>query len=151
MWDHSSPTHFTESPFQSVPFDNSLSMFRYNHTKPGKRCPRTGKKDLKIPRTLPFPLLEDFLNFIAPPNPDTSREVLRAVRPDWRYLRLIETTSRARPRLRRRLRALRPPRVFIRARNPCVLSLLRFRGLYVGFIGGSPVHCILHPETSRKR
>ena len=44
------------------------------------------------------------------------------------------TESWLRPRLRRRASVLRPPRVFIRARNPCLFTRLRLRGLYVGFI-----------------
>lgn len=44
------------------------------------------------------------------------------------------TERRRRPRRRRRAKALRPPRVLIRARNPCLFTRFRFRGLYVGFI-----------------
>ena len=47
---------------------------------------------------------------------------------------------RARPRRLRRLSAFRPPVVFMRARNPCLFTRLRLRGLYVGFISGSPIH-----------
>lgn len=47
------------------------------------------------------------------------------------------TVSLARPRLRRRARALRPPLVAIRARNPCLFDRFRFRGLYVGSITAS--------------
>jgi len=52
------------------------------------------------------------------------------------------TTRRARPFLRRRERVARPPRVLIRSRNPCLLTRLRLRGLYVGFIRGCPIHGI---------
>ena len=38
------------------------------------------------------------------------------------------TVSRVRPFARRRLRISRPPRVRIRARNPCVRARLRFFG-----------------------
>jgi hypothetical protein len=48
------------------------------------------------------------------------------------------TTRRLRPRLRRAFRTLRPPRVAMRARNPCLLIRLRLRGRYVGFIGAIP-------------
>src|SRR5690606_29874259 len=56
------------------------------------------------------------------------------------YLPPILTVSRARPRRRRRFRTLRPPRVAMRARNPCLLTRLRLRGLYVGFMRASPSH-----------
>ena len=56
------------------------------------------------------------------------------------YLLPTVTTRRARPLFRRRERVARPPRVFILARNPCLLTRLRLRGLYVGFIPDSPIH-----------
>lgn len=52
------------------------------------------------------------------------------------YLEPTLTVSLLRPRRRRRTRVLRPPGVFIRARNPCLFTRFRFRGLYVGFIPG---------------
>jgi hypothetical protein len=45
------------------------------------------------------------------------------------YLEPISTTRRARPRRRRRFSTARPPRVAIRARNPCLFFRFRFRGL----------------------
>jgi len=50
--------------------------------------------------------------------------------------RLDDTVSRLRPWLRRAANTLRPPLVFIRARNPCVLFLWRLLGLYVRFMDG---------------
>lgn len=42
------------------------------------------------------------------------------------------TARRFRPRRRRAFSTLRPPRVFMRARKPCLFRRFRFRGLYVG-------------------
>ena len=39
-----------------------------------------------------------------------------------------QTVRRARPLARRAARTLRPPTVFIRARNPCVRARLTFEG-----------------------
>jgi len=44
----------------------------------------------------------------------------------WRNGR--QTVRRARPLARRAARTLRPPTVFIRARNPCVRARLTFEG-----------------------
>ena len=52
---------------------------------------------------------------------------------------------RARPCRLRRFSVLRPPFVFMRARNPCLFTRLRLRGLYVGFISGSPIHGSARP------
>lgn len=62
----------------------------------------------------------------------------RKVRPDAGWTRVFaqagsETLSRLRPLARRRLRILRPPGLFMRARNPCVLARLRRFGWYVRF------------------
>jgi hypothetical protein len=40
---------------------------------------------------------------------------------------------------------LRPPFVAMRARNPCLFTRLRLRGLYVGFICASPIHGSTRP------
>lgn len=45
-----------------------------------------------------------------------------------------QTVRRTRPLARRAARTLRPPTVFIRARNPCVRARLTFEGWYVRFI-----------------
>ena len=45
------------------------------------------------------------------------------------YLDPMLTTSRRRPRFRRRFNAFRPAFVLIRARNPCLLIRFRLRGL----------------------
>ena len=50
------------------------------------------------------------------------------------YFEPTVTVSWLRPRRRRRVRVLRPARVFIRARKPCLFRRFRFLGLYVGFI-----------------
>lgn len=50
------------------------------------------------------------------------------------YLDPTRTTSSERPRRRRRFNVLRPAFVAMRARKPCLLRRLRFRGLYVGFM-----------------
>ena len=50
--------------------------------------------------------------------------------------RVRQTASRARPLARRAERTLRPPTVFIRARNPCVRKRRIFEGWNVRFIVG---------------
>jgi len=49
------------------------------------------------------------------------------------------TVSLCRPFLRRRLSTLRPPRVAIRARNPCLFRRFRLCGWYVRFIPSYPL------------
>jgi hypothetical protein len=60
------------------------------------------------------------------------------------------TAIRARPCSLRRLSVLRPPFVAMRARNPCLFNRLRLRGLYVGFISGSPVHGSARPCEAKE-
>lgn len=48
----------------------------------------------------------------------------------------LQTASRFRPFARRLLSTFRPPRDFIRARNPCVRARRIFEGWYVRFIVG---------------
>jgi len=67
------------------------------------------------------------------------------------YFEPTLTTKRRRPRWRRRLRVLRPPLVCMRARNPCLFFLFRFRGLYVGIIGNHPPSPWLHSKISFQR
>lgn len=59
----------------------------------------------------------------------------------WRrssYFEPTETVRRLRPFIRLRRKTSRPPRVFIRARNPCFLSRLIRLGWYVRFIPTAP-------------
>lgn len=74
------------------------------------------------------------------PDAGDARKALPGPRVGSGYLLPTDTMRRARPFLRRRERVARPPRVFIRARNPCLLTRFRLRGLYVGFIPDSPIH-----------
>jgi hypothetical protein len=51
----------------------------------------------------------------------------------WYYFLAVVTERRLRPRARRRRRTARPPRVFMRARNPWVRFRLLLCGWYVRF------------------
>ena len=85
-------------------------------------------------------LIEKITDLGATANTSIPREALAAALPTGLYFPPTFTTICARPLFRRRLSALRPPAVFMRARNPCLLTRFRFRGLYVGFITASPSH-----------
>jgi hypothetical protein len=67
--------------------------------------------------------------------------------PPTGYFEPTVTTSRRRPRRRRRLRVSRPPLVCMRARNPCLFFRFRFRGLYVGIMGNHPPDSKVTPEV----
>ena len=115
------------------------------------------KEDVQVVRPLPLPPSQESSDLCALPDPTgprkpeslwhpslapTPRLASRRATPGppvmhrrGNYLEPMVTERVFRPRRRRRLRVLRPPRVFMRARNPCLLLRLRFRGRYVGFIG----------------
>lgn len=69
----------------------------------------------------------------------TRRPGCRVRHVDSAYLEPTDTTSCRRPFWRRRVRVIRPPRVFMRARKPCLFFRFRLWGLYVGIMVGSPV------------
>ena len=88
---------------------------------------RGSHEDVETRRALPLPLVEQSTNLGAAVD----------ARPAWKALRsgagvyfpAILIAIRARPCFRRRFSVLRPPFVFIRARNPCLFARLRLRGL----------------------
>src|SRR6185436_6932848 len=75
----------------------------------------------------------------APPQPHVLAQTLSPLRPRTRrrhgasYFFAIVTEIRLRPFERRRRRTSRPPRVFLRARNPWVRLRLLLWGWYVRF------------------
>ena len=96
-------------------------------------------------RPLALPPLEECAYLPGPTDPRGPGESLpdsglAVARGTGAYLLPTFTVSRARPFRRRRDSVARPPLVFILARNPCLLTRLRLRGLYVGFITGCPMH-----------
>lgn len=137
---HIPPTDLAEPPLQEIPLHDLPTVLRNDESQAGTRSGRSSEEDIDIRSPLPLPPLEQLTDFRAESNPRFPREALVSALDRAVYFPPILTTSRARPRLRRRLSVFRPPLVFMRARNPCLFFLLRLRGLYVGFITASPSH-----------
>ena len=133
-------SYLPDPPLQPVPLNDAPPVLRDDDTQPGKRNGGRREEDVYQPRPLALPPLKDCADLIGVADADPSRETF--TRSGRRSVYLLPTTTarRARPFFRRRERVARPPRVFILARNPCLLTRLRLRGLYVGFIRDSPIH-----------
>ncbi len=138
--EHTPPTDLPQTALQSIPLHDGPTVLRNDESEAGTRSGRSSEEDLDVGRLLPLPPLEQLTDFRAEPDSRIPGEALASTLDRAVYFPPIFTTSRARPRLRRRLSVLRPPLVFMRARNPCLFFLLRLRGLYVGFITASPSH-----------
>lgn len=102
------------------------------------------KEDVQVSRLPSLPPPQQVANLAGPPDPTRTRQSTPPRRPrpqapgaHGSYFDPIRTVRRRRPLPRRRERTWRPFFVFIRARNPCLFSRLRFRGLYVGFMDRS--------------
>lgn len=133
-------------------------MFRHHEPKALPPVSGRQKEDVQMRRLLPLPFPEKRPDFPGPGHPTRRRQSESARRPRCRvrqnqrpYLEPTLTTSRRRPFWRRRFRVLRPPFVFIRARNPCLFFLFRFRGLYVGIMISHPLATWLHFKISSQR
>ena len=109
-------------------------------------------------RLLPFPLPEKLPDVPGPGDSTRGGQSEPARRPRSRvrqshklYLEPMLTTNCRRPLWRRRLRVFRPPLVCMRARNPCLFFLFRFRGLYVGIMASHPPNTCLRSKISFQR
>ena len=98
------------------------------------------EEDVHIRCPLPLPPLKERADLCREPDARRSRKSLPCRRSPRAYFPPTVTTSRARPRLRLRASVFRPAFVAFRARKPCLLIRLRFRGLYVGPIWSNPIH-----------
>ena len=131
---------FSKAPLEAVSVHDVPPVLRDDNSHPGTRSGGRREEDIDQSSPLSLPPLQQPPDFIAVPYARALGQALSALRRPTVYLRPIVTTRRERPLLRRRLSALRPPVVFIRARNPCLLIRLRFRGLYVGIMASSPIN-----------
>ncbi len=134
-----------QTPLQTIAVDDSMAMLRHHHAEPRIQKGGSGEDDVQMTRLRAFPPREqppDVGTRSDPDGPGKSRDRTDRTRLGSRgapavhpsYLEPIFTVSLARPFLRRALSTARPLRVFIRARKPCLLTRLRLRGRYVGFM-----------------
>jgi len=137
---YASATNLPKTSFQTIPLHDLAAVLGNDYPKPGTRSGGRREEDIEIPSPLSLPPLQQRLDFSAVPDSCTARQVFPALRRKIDYFLPIVTMSCARPRRRRRFSVERPPWVFMRARNPCLLIRLRFRGLYVGIMASSPIH-----------
>lgn len=153
------PDGVTQTPFDEIALHRRVPVTGHDQAYPGKGSGGIGIENVQMGRSAPFPPLEQRPDFGAPRDPACAR-VPTAARararhpPAAGYFEPTRTERRFRPRLRRRLSALRPPRVFIRLRKPCLFLRLRFRGLYVGLPMRAPrsvvvIHKDLEYRNSR--
>lgn len=138
--EYPSPANFPKPPLEEVSRDNLVTVFGNDKSEAGTGSERRRKKDIHVRRPLTLPPLQQLADFRTVSNACTPREPLDPDGSVDGYLPPICTTICALPRLRRRLSVFRPPTLFMRARNPCLFTRLRLRGLYVGFITSSPIH-----------
>jgi hypothetical protein len=144
-------TNLPKASLKPIPLYDLASVFGNDDPKPGTRSGGRREEDIEIPSPLSLPPLQQGFDFSAVPNSYTARQVFPALRRKIDYLLPIVTTSCARPCRLRRFSVARPPLVFIRARNPCLLIRLRFRGLYVGIMASSPIHRFRAFENEPKK
>lgn len=129
-----------QSALDAVPGHGAPTMLRHDEAQAGKGSGGRRQEDLEVLGPLALPPLQESADLTRVPDAGGAREALPGPRVGSGYLLPTDTMRRARPFFRRRERVARPPRVFIRARNPCLFTRLRLRGLYVGFIADSPIH-----------
>ena len=134
------PPNLTQAPFHEIPRHDLPPVLRHDQPKPGMRSGGRRKEDVHARCPLPLPPLQKCADLGTEPNTRLPRESLPCRGSLRTYFPPMVTTSWARPRLRLRASVLRPPFVAFRARNPCLFSRFRLRGLYVGPIGCSPGH-----------
>ena len=127
-------------PLQEISLDNPMAMLRNDESEPGTRSGGSREEDVHVSRPLALPPLQQLADLRTASNAGAPREPLDPVGWVAGYLPPTCTTICVRPRRRRRFSVFRPPTVFMRARNPCLFTRLRLRGLYVGFITASPIH-----------
>ncbi len=115
-----------------------MSVLRDDDTEPGVIHGGVGDEHIEIAGPFLFPARKNAPDVGAEPNANFSWIALTPAPAVRGYLPPTCTTIRVRPRFRRRFNVFRPPALFIRARNPCLFTRLRLRGLYVGFIDRQP-------------
>lgn len=136
---HVPPADLPQPSLDQVTIDDPVAVLRNDSPEPGTRSGGRREEDVKIRRPPALPPLEQRLDIGAARDARLPRKRLSPGPRCAAYFPPTFTTSLARPRRRRRLSALHPPFVFMRARNPCLLTRFRLRGLYVGFMAWSPV------------
>jgi len=142
---HASSADLPQPSFELIPLHDVPPVLRHDESEPGRRNGGRRREDIQMRRPLALPPLEEGADLRGTSDACGAGEALprgglALLRAAGAYLLPTFTTRRARPLRRRRDRAARPPRVFILARNPCLLTRLRLRGWYVGFIPGCPIH-----------
>lgn len=144
------PADLAEPPLQHITVDDPAAMLRHDYSESGPRGPRGRHVHIEARRALSLPLREQSTNLGAAVDPGPAGQALRSVGLGAYGFPAIFTAIRARPCRLRRLSVARPPFVAMRARNPCLFTRLRLRGLYVGFISGSPVHGSARPCEAKE-
>ncbi len=138
--EHAPPANLAQSAFQAIPIHDPPPVLRHDDAQPTKRNGGRQQEDIHVLRPLALPPLKECADLIGAADSNEPGKTFPPLRHREGYLPPTVTTSRCRPFLRRRDRVMRPARVFILARNPCLLTRFRLRGLYVGFIRDRPIH-----------
>ena len=138
--EHVPSSDLAQSALQTIPGHDPPPVLGHDDSQPAKRNGGRRQEDIHVLRPLALPPLKECADLIGAADASEPGKTLPPLRHRPGYLLPTVTTSRCRPFLRRRDRVMRPARVFILARNPCLLTRFRLRGLYVGFIRDRPIH-----------
>lgn len=128
------PCDLAKPSLHQIAVHHPLAVLRHDGPEPRTRSGGSRVEDVEVLRPPALPPPQQRFDLRAACDPRVPGETLTPGSRLGVYFPPTFTVSLARPRRRRRLSVLRPPFVFIRARNPCLLTRLRLRGLYVGFI-----------------
>lgn len=134
---HAPPHYLAKLPTQTVPRDGRSAESRNHESKAGMPQGVGAPVNVQSRRAVPAARPLHCLEIARAGQPPTRRQAFAGQPPPC--FDGTRTVNRLRPFRRRRLRISRPHRVFIRARNPCLLLRRRFRGRYVGFIENAPL------------
>ena len=138
--EHVPSPNLAQSTFQAIAIHDPPPVLRHDDPQPAIRNGGRRQEDIHVLRPLALPPLKECADLIGAADANEPGKTFPPVRHREGYLLPTFTTSRCRPFLRRRDSVMRPARVFILARNPCLLTRFRLRGLYVGFIRDRPSH-----------
>ena len=135
---HLESPDLTQSASQPVAIHDRVAVLWHDRPEACTGCGGSREEDVEFGRPPPLSPPQQATDLARAPNSSHGREAYFGWRPRLGgcadYFEPTSTTSRRRPFLRRLDSVLRPARVLIRARNPWVFFLFRFRGLYVGFM-----------------
>ena len=136
---HFESPDLTQPTPQTVAIHDGVPVLGHDHPEACTRSGGSREEDVEFGRPPSLPPPQQAPDFAGAPNSSQGRKAYFGWRPRLGggyavYFEPTSTTSLRRPFLRRLDSVLRPARVLIRARNPWVFFLFRFRGLYVGFM-----------------